>query len=115
VLGTVGAPPEAERALRAAGCEVMLVRRMDDGSVDIAAALRLLAVRGITRVMTEGGPTLARTLIDADLADEITLTRSPDPLGDGVPALAGPLPTRYRPVESRLAGRDHVDIFRREP
>jgi diaminohydroxyphosphoribosylaminopyrimidine deaminase/5-amino-6-(5-phosphoribosylamino)uracil reductase len=115
VLGTVGAPPEAERALRAAGCEVMLVRRMADGSVDIPAVLRLLAVRGITRVMTEGGPTLARTLIDADLADEITLTRSPDPLGDGVPALAGPLPTRYRPVESRLAGRDHVDIFRREP
>jgi diaminohydroxyphosphoribosylaminopyrimidine deaminase/5-amino-6-(5-phosphoribosylamino)uracil reductase len=114
VLGTVGAPPEAERALRAAGCEVMLVRRMEDGSVDVAAALRLLAVRGITRVMTEGGPTLARSLIDADLADEIWLTRSPDPLGDGVPALVGPLPARYRPVESRHAGRDHVEIFLRE-
>ncbi len=60
VVSTVGAPPEAERALRQAGCEVMLVSRLADGSVDMGAALRLLSARGITRVMSEGGPFSAR-------------------------------------------------------
>lgn len=114
VLSTVGAPPEAERALRAAGCEVMLVRRLDDGSVDLASALRLLAVRGITRVMSEGGPTLARTLIDADLADEVILARSPDSLGAGIPALVRPLPDRYLLADTSLVGRDTLQTFRRE-
>lgn len=113
VLGTVGAPPEAERALRAAGCEVMLVRRRDDGTLDLGAALRLLAVRGITRVMSEGGPTLAERLIRDDLADEVVLTHSPDPLGDGVIGLQAPLPARYVPVARRLVGRDSTVIHRR--
>jgi diaminohydroxyphosphoribosylaminopyrimidine deaminase/5-amino-6-(5-phosphoribosylamino)uracil reductase len=112
VLSTVGAPPEAERALRAAGCEVMLVRRLDDGRVDLGAALRLLAVRGITRVMAEGGPTLAAGLIHADLADEVVLARSKLALGKGVPAFNHALPGRYALAETRLVGEDSFDTYR---
>ena len=115
VISTVGAPPEAERALRQAGCEVMLVSRREDGSVDIGAALRLLAVRGITRVMSEGGPILAQTLMTSHLADEIIVARSPDALGAGVPGFIAPMPERYRLAESRMAGRDTLDTFRPEP
>lgn len=114
VLGTVGAPPEAERALRAAGCEVMLVRRLDDGTLDLAAALRLVAVRGITRVLAEGGPTMAASLIDRGLADEIVLARSPDRLGAGVPAFGTPLPGRYRLASTEAVGRDILDTYRQE-
>lgn len=114
VLGTVGAPPDAERALRAAGCEVMLVRRLDDGTLDLGAALRLLAVRGITRVLAEGGPRMAAGLIGAGLADEIVLARSPNMLGAGVPAFATPLPDRYRLATSEAAGPDLFETYRQE-
>lgn len=115
VISTVGAPPEAERALRQAGCEVMLVSRRDDGSVDMGAALRLLAARGITRVMSEGGPLLASTLIRSHLADEIIVAHSPDSLGAGVPGFVEPMPDRYRLAESRLAGRDLIETYRPAP
>lgn len=115
IISTVGAPPDAERALRRAGCEVMLVSRRDDGTVDMGAALRLLAARGITRVMSEGGPILARSLIAAGLADEILVARSPDRLGAGVPGFIEPMPARYRLAESRMAGRDAIETFRPEP
>ncbi|WP_439573732.1 bifunctional diaminohydroxyphosphoribosylaminopyrimidine deaminase/5-amino-6-(5-phosphoribosylamino)uracil reductase RibD [Phreatobacter sp.] len=114
VLGTVGAPPDAERALRAAGCEVMLVRRLDDGTLDLGAALRLIGVRGITRVLAEGGPRLAAGLIGSGLADEIVLARSPDPLGTGVPAFSAPLPDRYRLAATEPAGRDIIETYRQE-
>ena len=40
-----------------------------DGSI-IAAVLKLIAERGITRLMVEGGPTLAAAFLTADLVDE---------------------------------------------
>jgi diaminohydroxyphosphoribosylaminopyrimidine deaminase/5-amino-6-(5-phosphoribosylamino)uracil reductase len=115
VISTVGAPPEAERALRRAGCEVMLVSRRPDGVVDMGAALRLLAARGITRVMSEGGPILGATLMRTGLADEIIVAHSPDALGDGVPGLIEPMPARYRLAESRMAGCDRIETFRPDP
>lgn len=115
VVSTVGAPPEAERALRQAGCEVMLVSRLADGSVDMGAALRLLSARGITRVMSEGGPILGATLMQQALADEIIVARSPAALGDGVPGFVIPMPERYRLAESRTAGCDLIETFRPDP
>jgi diaminohydroxyphosphoribosylaminopyrimidine deaminase/5-amino-6-(5-phosphoribosylamino)uracil reductase len=115
VISTVGAPPEAERALRRAGCEVMLVSRLPDGAVDMGAALRLLAARGITRVMSEGGPILGATLMRAGLADEIIVAHAPAALGDGVPGFIEPMPSRYRLVESRMAGQDRIETFRPDP
>lgn len=49
----------------------------DAGRVDLAAALRGLADRGLVRVHTEGGPTLVRDLLDAGLVDELCLTLAP--------------------------------------
>jgi diaminohydroxyphosphoribosylaminopyrimidine deaminase/5-amino-6-(5-phosphoribosylamino)uracil reductase len=113
ILSTVGAPPEAERALRAAGCQVMLVRRHADGRLDLGEAMRLIAVRGITRVLAETGPALAAGLMDADLADEVVLVRSPNALGQGLAGLSTPLGPRYRLVESRPAGADMFETYRR--
>lgn len=87
VIAAESADIEAERALRRAGVEVMRVPRGRGGRVDLPAALRLLAMRGVTRLMCEGGPTLAESLAGLDLIDEMALFTSAEAAGDGVPAI----------------------------
>ncbi len=66
-------------ALRRAGVEVMRVGRKSDPT-DLAAALRLIGDRGITRLMLEGGPRLADAFAAADCLDEVRLLRAAQPL-----------------------------------
>lgn len=61
-------------ALRAAGVEIV---RLPGDRVDLRGATALLAERGLTRVLCEGGPRLHRDLLAADLVDEVSLTLSP--------------------------------------
>jgi riboflavin biosynthesis pyrimidine reductase len=46
-------------------------------SVDSATVLKILADRGLYRVLTEGGPSLLGTLIEEGLLDELCLTVAP--------------------------------------
>jgi diaminohydroxyphosphoribosylaminopyrimidine deaminase / 5-amino-6-(5-phosphoribosylamino)uracil reductase len=88
VMAAEDAPAEPERALREAGAEVMRVGRTADGVLDVAAALRLLALRGITRVFSEGGPTVAARLLADGLADVVIVSTADHALGEaGTPAL----------------------------
>jgi riboflavin biosynthesis pyrimidine reductase len=48
-----------------------------DGEVDLAAAVAELHRRGVTQLLSEGGPQLLGTLIAADLVDEFCPTVSP--------------------------------------
>ena len=48
-----------------------------DDSVDLSVALTTLRQRGLTRVLTEGGPSLLGALATADLIDEMVATMSP--------------------------------------
>lgn len=89
VLAGPAAPPGAEGALAARGAEVVRVEAGPDGRVDLPAALRMLAGRGITRVLAEGGPELAEALAAHDLVDEAVLLTGPAAIGSGRPA-AGP-------------------------
>jgi diaminohydroxyphosphoribosylaminopyrimidine deaminase/5-amino-6-(5-phosphoribosylamino)uracil reductase len=87
VMAGEGAPPEAEHALRARGVEVFRLAA-PGGRLDIMAALRSLAARGITRLIVEGGPTVAAAFVAADLVDEAVLLRGANPIGsDGIDAL----------------------------
>lgn len=79
ITGT-DAPVDAENALREAGVEVMRVSR-EQGRLSLIEALQLLGVRGVTRLMVEGGPTLSAALLDADLADAATIVTAPMTLG----------------------------------
>jgi diaminohydroxyphosphoribosylaminopyrimidine deaminase / 5-amino-6-(5-phosphoribosylamino)uracil reductase len=101
---TAARGPRAKRdALQAAGVEIFCAPGQV-GRVDLPAALKLLAERGITRLMVEGGPTLAAALVTADLVDEAVLFQSPKAVGDdGIDALEGlPLTASgQRPVRSR--------------
>jgi diaminohydroxyphosphoribosylaminopyrimidine deaminase / 5-amino-6-(5-phosphoribosylamino)uracil reductase len=81
------AAPERIEALRGEGVEVESCA-LEDGRLDLRAALRLLAARGISRVFSEGGPRVGAALIAQGLADEMVLFTSPKPLGrKGVEAL----------------------------
>ena len=118
VIATEAAPVEREAALVAAGVEVMRVSAGPDGRLDLGEALRLLGTRGITRVFSEGGPTIGEKLAQAGFADEIIVSTSPKTLGHpGVvairPGLAGLLANGdvYARIETGLIGHDHFEHF----
>ena len=60
------------------------------GRLDLGAALQLLAARGITRLLVEGGPTVGAAMITKNLVDEVALFRASTMIGpDGIDALEG--------------------------
>ena len=77
-----GASPVAEDILKAKGVEVFRVEAKDD-RLDLPAVLKALADRGVTRLMVEGGPTVAAAFIAAGLVDRAALFRSPNEIGHG--------------------------------
>jgi diaminohydroxyphosphoribosylaminopyrimidine deaminase/5-amino-6-(5-phosphoribosylamino)uracil reductase len=105
--------------LRDAGVEVLPAEGAA-GRLDIAAVLRSLAVHGITRLMVEGGPTVAASFVVADLVDTAVVFRSPKAIGpDGIEALEGlPLAAltqapQLRLVASEALGADIIETFER--
>jgi diaminohydroxyphosphoribosylaminopyrimidine deaminase / 5-amino-6-(5-phosphoribosylamino)uracil reductase len=81
------APAVSETAARQRGAEVVRVADKA-GRLDLQEVLKLMAARGITRLMVEGGPALASALIEADLIDEAVFFHSPIVIGEeGLPAL----------------------------
>jgi len=119
VVGGHDAPPDRNQALREAGV-VVLRAEVRDARLDLAVAMRLLAERGITRLMVEGGPKIAAALVAADLVDAAVLMRSRQSIGpDGIDALeAMPLTalTRSPHLTSRATetiGEDIAETFER--
>jgi diaminohydroxyphosphoribosylaminopyrimidine deaminase/5-amino-6-(5-phosphoribosylamino)uracil reductase len=106
-----------ESALRASGVDVARVLQMA-AQLDLIAVLKLLATRGITRLMVEGGPTLAAALITADFVDEAVLFHSSLVVGDdGVNAFEPPtlamLDRNLTRVASEPVGADRQDHYER--
>jgi diaminohydroxyphosphoribosylaminopyrimidine deaminase/5-amino-6-(5-phosphoribosylamino)uracil reductase len=113
------APRDREQALSAQGIEVVRVP-VKAGKLDLAAALKCLAERGITRLLVEAGPILAAAVLRADLVDEAVLFRSAiiigadgiDPL-DGLPLAALTRSPRLISIGSETIGADAVETFER--
>jgi diaminohydroxyphosphoribosylaminopyrimidine deaminase/5-amino-6-(5-phosphoribosylamino)uracil reductase len=112
------ASPVAEGILKSKGVEVFRVDDKD-GCLDLAAVLETLAGRGITRLMVEGGPTVAASFVQAGFVDEAALFRSPNALGEGIDVLEGlPLSALTRsptlkPVATEAIGGDTLETFER--
>jgi len=111
----------AAARLGAAGAQVLRLP-VAPGAValDLAAVLKLLAERGVTRLMVEGGAQVASSFVTQDLADEIWLFRGPAPIGDdGIPALqTQPLTAitaspAFRVRDSETLGNDTLTIYDR--
>jgi diaminohydroxyphosphoribosylaminopyrimidine deaminase/5-amino-6-(5-phosphoribosylamino)uracil reductase len=113
------ADADAERRLARHGVEVLRVPATA-GRIDLAAMLNVLGNRGITRLMVEGGPTVAASLVAADLVDEAAIFRSDVTIGaDGIDALEdlplSALTASPRFVSSgvEVVGEDRLEMFER--
>jgi diaminohydroxyphosphoribosylaminopyrimidine deaminase/5-amino-6-(5-phosphoribosylamino)uracil reductase len=114
------APKERVEALQRRGAEVLSVASSGD-ELDLAAVLRSLAERGITRLMVEAGPILAAAFLAEDLVDEAVLLRAPTSIGaDGIDALEGrPLEALIRSsrlvlTDSETVGPDAMEHYQRQ-
>lgn len=75
-------------ALETLGVRILRVAPDDTGHPPIAAILSALAGQGITRLLVEGGPTVATAFLKAGLVDQIEWFRAPMLIGgDGLPAV----------------------------
>ena len=115
LIASATAPVEAEKRLADAGVEVMRVKAAAGDRADIGEALRLLASRGITRLLVEGGPILSAQLVAADLVDEAIVVQSPRTLGAGALAALEGMPLealtgseKFKTIERRKIGADSL-------
>ena len=119
VLAATDSDSTRHQALERLGVEVLLVPRLQ-GRIDPGLALQALGARGITRVMSEGGPQVADELAKAGLIDEITLLTHMQPLGrQGLLAVGPHLrallndDTQFEAQSSAVFGEDRIDHFAR--
>ena len=108
----------AEEILQHKGCKVFRVDD-EDGRLDLDAVLKTLGGEGITRLIVEGGPRLAASLVAADLVDEAVLIYSEKLIGDdGIAPLEGMaldvLTSRLHVRNSEQIGADSLEIFERD-
>jgi len=75
LLATCKSAPGLDHTIDAIGADNCLVAGEDE--VDLMAVRRMLEERGLTRLLTEGGPQLLGTLMAAGVADELCLTVVP--------------------------------------
>ena len=122
VVTVEGGDAGRRAALRDRGIELIEVGGDGDGRVDLAAAAAALGGRGLTRVLVEGGATLAAALLRRGLADRLVWFRNPRLIGgDGLPAAAAFGVDRladapaYRRLSITEAGDDLMETYERIP
>lgn len=122
VIAAEDAPADRAAALAEKGVEVLRVPRGGiEGRLHLPAVLKLLGLLGVTRLMVEGGPSVAAAFLDAGLVDEVAVFHSPVTLGsDAYGVLAGQpvgrllAPVGFAEVERVALGDDHlVRLWRR--
>jgi diaminohydroxyphosphoribosylaminopyrimidine deaminase / 5-amino-6-(5-phosphoribosylamino)uracil reductase len=102
------------------GVELIEVPGTPDHTVDMRAAFQELGRRGLTRVLVEGGATLAAVLLRAGLVDRLAWFHAPSLIGgDGIPAVA-PLgittledAPRFERLSLEPVGEDVLELLRR--
>lgn len=115
VFTSMKASPVAEDILQQRNAKVFRVEEQN-GRLDLDAVLKVLAEQGITRLMVEGGPTVAASFIAADLVDETVLLRADKTVGEtGIDPLEGmPLSKLTQGMTSRgveQVGADTLEVF----
>ena len=121
VLTRQGNAPARLAALAGCGVEVIEIARGREGRIDLAAAMRLLGDRGLTRLLVEAGGHLAAALLRARLVDRLAWFRAPIMLGgDGLPAAMAfgvdrlEDAPRWRRLSVAGFGDDMIEILERE-
>ena len=120
VLVLVGPDARAGALEGLEGVDIARVPIDGEGRIDLAAALAFLAERGVTRIFSEGGPSIAADLIARGFADDVAIFTAAKPLGHaGVPTLAPQAramltdPNRYTLAADRDIGADRLRLHER--
>jgi diaminohydroxyphosphoribosylaminopyrimidine deaminase / 5-amino-6-(5-phosphoribosylamino)uracil reductase len=111
----------AAMKLGAAGAQVMRVASTAaPPGLDLAAVLHVLAEKGITRLLVEGGARVASSLVAAGLVDEVWLLRGVEAIGaggvdalDGLPLTAVTESPAYKIRASETLQSDTLTIYER--
>ncbi len=116
ILTRAEPPSAAARALEEAGATILPV-----AEPFLRNALALLAERGITRLLVEGGGKLVAALLREDLVDRLHLAAAPLLLGgDALPAVGDlglervDATARFEPVDDLRLGGDHLALYVRK-
>ncbi len=118
VLHRDGADPSRKRALEQAGVKLFDLPGCAAG-VDLPEAMKLLAKLGLTRILVEGGGTIAAGLLRDHLVDRLAWFHAPAIIGgDGWPSAQGfgvtklsDMP-RFVPVAQERWGDDMLSTFK---
>jgi diaminohydroxyphosphoribosylaminopyrimidine deaminase/5-amino-6-(5-phosphoribosylamino)uracil reductase len=112
---------EGGGALRACGVEVVAVARDARGRPDLDAVLKELALRGVNRLLVEGGAAVHAAFLDRGLADRLEVFRAPMLLGgaghnsiDALAALGIEEAPRFVAEFRHNLGPDLVEAFVRK-
>jgi diaminohydroxyphosphoribosylaminopyrimidine deaminase/5-amino-6-(5-phosphoribosylamino)uracil reductase len=112
---TTSTPPAYPR-----GVEVRRMPAGSDGRLSLAVVIESLAAEGVTRVLVEGGPTIAGAFLAADLVDELVIGHGTEALG-----AKGRMPAgdhgleflgqagRWQTADERMIGVDRLSVHRR--
>ena len=108
-------------ALQELGAEIIPVAIDSHGHPAIREALDQLARRGITRLLLEGGPSVAHVMLDADLVDEAVIYQGSTPAGsDGLLPFVGEGLDRltesghFTQTQERTFGPDRMTWWQRQ-
>lgn len=101
-----------------AGITVIDCRQTLNGWVDFSDALQQLAIRGINRLLVEGGSHISQSLLEADLVDEVQFFQNPVVIGpQGIDAIAEMplenLANQFRQTEKEVLGTDTLTVYER--
>jgi diaminohydroxyphosphoribosylaminopyrimidine deaminase/5-amino-6-(5-phosphoribosylamino)uracil reductase len=120
VMSSELAEAPAAAILGANGAQVIRLGSRSQGGLDLSEVVHVLAERGITRLLVEGGSRVSSSFVAAGLVDEFWLLRGAGPIGaDGVAALdAMPLSaitqsSAFRVHASESMGKDTLAIYER--
>ena len=105
-------------ALRVCGVEVIRVAGDARGQPDIDAVLRVLAERGITRLLVEGGAIVHAAFLDRGVVDRLEVFTAPMVLGNAGKGAVGALAAlsleeapRFERTSCRSVGPDVLESF----
>jgi diaminohydroxyphosphoribosylaminopyrimidine deaminase/5-amino-6-(5-phosphoribosylamino)uracil reductase len=119
IIATISSEAARKSALERGGAQVIDVPAVD-GRLSLNEALQTLGDRGITRLLVEGGSTLAASLLQQDLVDRIYWFRSAAIIGgDGLAAAASLGVERladvkgFTRVDVEMLGADVLETYRR--
>jgi diaminohydroxyphosphoribosylaminopyrimidine deaminase/5-amino-6-(5-phosphoribosylamino)uracil reductase len=122
VLHGLDAPPANIARLRSLGVTCQSCAPRADGQLDVSSVLQVLSENGITRVLVEGGPTLAASFLQRGFVDELAIMRGAVDAGSNAIAppqvlhtgREGQPPPGFCHHASARLGEDQLDIFHSE-